>query len=169
MAITQSLSCSADLRYRYSGKEATADSSFKHVVNIKQTGFHIPFENEQLALYQIYQKLIADKARNRLICEDILESLKSNRSPLLLTERTEHLQIIADFLEGKVKNIIILKGGMSKKQQDSTVSMMGRKKFVFMITWTSQYQCLQECIKEDSVATNLLGMRLLIRETLLEN
>jgi superfamily II DNA or RNA helicase len=45
--------------------------------------------------------------------------LAINRSPLLLTERTVHLQIIGDLLTGKVKNIVILKGGMSKKQRDS--------------------------------------------------
>ncbi len=107
------------IRYRYSGKEATADSPFNHVVNVRSTGFQDPFEDAQPALYEIYQKLIADKARNDLICEDILKSLKSSRSPLLLTERTEHLQIIADLLTDKVKNIVILKGGMSKKQRNS--------------------------------------------------
>ena len=112
------------IRYRYSGKEATADSSFNHVVNIRQTGFHDKFKNEQPALYEVYQKLIADKARNELICEDILESLKRNRSPLLLTERTEHLQIMADLLKEKVKNIVILKGGMSKKQRDSAYEQL---------------------------------------------
>ncbi len=112
------------IRYRYSGKEATADSSFNHVVNIRSTDFQGPFENEQPALYEIYQKLIADKTRNELICKDILESLNSNRSPLLLTERTEHLQIIADILTDKVKNIVILKGGMSKKQRDSAYEQL---------------------------------------------
>jgi superfamily II DNA or RNA helicase len=107
------------IRYRYSGKEATADSLFNHVAHIRLTGFQGPFENNQPALYEIYQQLIADKTRNDLICKDILESLQSNRSPLLLTERTEHLQILAALLADKVKNIIILKGGMSKKQRDS--------------------------------------------------
>ena len=107
------------IRYRYSGKEATTDSSFNHVVYIRLTGFQDPFENDQPALYEIYKKLIVDNARNKLICEDILESLKSNRSPLLLTERTEHLQIIAELLKDKVKNIVILKGRMSKKQRNS--------------------------------------------------
>lgn len=54
-----------------------------------------------------------------ILSQIILESLKSNRSPLLLTERTEHLQIIAELLTDKVKNIVILKGGMSKKQRNS--------------------------------------------------
>ncbi|MCP3888862.1 MAG: restriction endonuclease subunit R, partial [Desulfobulbaceae bacterium] len=39
--------------------------------------------------------------------------------PLLLTERTEHLHILTELLADKVKNIVILKGGMSKKQRYS--------------------------------------------------
>ena len=107
------------IRYRYSGKEATADSSFNHVVRVRSTGFQNAFEDDQQALYEIYQKLMTDETRNELICKDILDSLKSNRSPLLLTERTEHLHILADLLKDKVKNIVILKGGMSKKQRDN--------------------------------------------------
>ncbi len=107
------------IRYRYSGKEATADSSFNHVVRVRSTGFQNIPENDQQALYETYQKLTTDESRNQLICKDILESLKSSRSPLLLTERTEHLHILADLLNDKVKNIVILKGGMSKKQRNS--------------------------------------------------
>jgi len=107
------------IRYRYSGKEATADSSFNHIVHIRATGFQNEIMSEQPALYEIYRNLIINPDRNALICDDLLDSLKDNRSPLLLTERTEHLHIIADLLASKVKNIIILKGGMSKKQRDS--------------------------------------------------
>ncbi len=88
-------------------------------VYIRPTGFQDEPANDQPALYEIYQKLIANETRNELICRDILESLKSNRSPLLLTERTEHLHILSDLLADKVKNIVILKGGMSKKQRVS--------------------------------------------------
>lgn len=107
------------IRYRYSGKEATADSSFNHVVRVRSTGFQNIPENDQPALYETYQQLTTNESRNQLICKDILESLKSSRSPLLLTERTEHLHILADLLNDKVKNIVILKGGMSKKQRHS--------------------------------------------------
>ncbi len=107
------------IRYRYSGKEATADSSFNHVVRVRSTGFQNVLENNESALYEIYQKLIVSKTRNDLICQDILDSLKDNRSPLLLTERTEHLDILNNLLMSRVKNVVILKGGMGKKQRDS--------------------------------------------------
>lgn len=106
------------IRYRYSGKEATADSAFNHIVRVRATSFQNEIMSEQPALYETYQNLIVNEDRNALICDDILDSLKDNRSPLLLTERIEHLHIIADLLIGKVKNIVILKGGMSKKKRD---------------------------------------------------
>ncbi|MCP3891873.1 MAG: restriction endonuclease subunit R, partial [Desulfobulbaceae bacterium] len=108
------------IRYRYSGKEATADSPFNHVVHVRATGFQNEIISKQPALYEIYRDLVTNSERNALICDDLLKSLKDNRSPLLLTERTEHLHIIADLLADKVKNIIILKGGMGKKQRDNT-------------------------------------------------
>ncbi len=55
------------IRYRYSGKEATADSSFNHVVNVRSTGFQDPFENDQPALYEIYQKLIVDICKTLIL------------------------------------------------------------------------------------------------------
>jgi superfamily II DNA or RNA helicase len=125
------------IRYRYSGKEATADSSFNHVVRMRPTGFQNAPENDQPALYEIYQRLIVDETRNELICKDIIESLNSNRSPLLLTERTEHLHILADLLADKVKNIVILKGGMSKKQRNSVEEQLkdiGKEERVILAT-----------------------------------
>jgi superfamily II DNA or RNA helicase len=86
-------------------------------VRVRLTGFQNALENNESALYEICQKLIVSKTRNNLICKDILDSLKENRSPLLLTERTEHLDILANLLTNKVKNVVILKGGMGKKQR----------------------------------------------------
>ena len=49
--------------------------------------------------------------------EDVLLAAREGRSPLVLTERTYHLQRLAELLDGKVKNIVILQGGMGKKQR----------------------------------------------------
>lgn len=43
---------------------------------------------------------------------------KKKGSPLLLTERTEHVDEFAERLKGFVKNIIVLKGGCGKKQRN---------------------------------------------------
>ena len=51
-----------------------------------------------------------------MIVDDVLETIRAGRSPVLLTERREHLTYFADALAGKVKNIIVLSGGMGRKQ-----------------------------------------------------
>jgi hypothetical protein len=39
----------------------------------------------------LYQELVNDDARNQRICADVLDSVNAGRSPLVLTERNDHL------------------------------------------------------------------------------
>ena len=39
----------------------------------------------------LYQELVDDEVRNRRICDDVVESVSNGRSPLVLTERNDHL------------------------------------------------------------------------------
>jgi superfamily II DNA or RNA helicase len=68
-------------------------------------------------LHELYAALANDKARNNLICIDLLRSIKTNRSPILLTERTSQVDEFASRLTGLVKHIVVLKGGMGAKQR----------------------------------------------------
>lgn len=47
-----------------------------------------------------------------MIFNDILNALEEKRSPIVLTERKEHLEILKQKLEKFVKHIIVLHGGM---------------------------------------------------------
>jgi very-short-patch-repair endonuclease len=67
---------------------------------------------------------VADSVRNQLICDDLLSVVREGRSPLLLTERVEHLQQLAQYLSGKVPCLTVLQGGMGRKElQRATVQM----------------------------------------------
>jgi len=56
--------------------------------------------------------LIKDGDRNGMICDDVLNNLKEKRSPIILTERKEHLEILKEKLQPIVKHLVILHGGM---------------------------------------------------------
>jgi superfamily II DNA or RNA helicase len=43
--------------------------------------------------------MVTDEARNDLIFDDVLRALEAGRSPVVITERTAHLEIIAKRLE----------------------------------------------------------------------
>jgi very-short-patch-repair endonuclease len=52
-----------------------------------------------------------------MICADALSEARAGRSPLLLTERTEHLQQLAERLSSEIPDVITLQGGMGRTEQ----------------------------------------------------
>jgi superfamily II DNA or RNA helicase len=105
------------IRFRETAKKQAEAMPFKHVVLTRFTDFNLPPELTDPKIQDIYSALVFDKHRNELIFSDLLRALEMGRSPLLLTERTEHLEWFAERLEGFAQNIIILRGGMGMKQR----------------------------------------------------
>jgi superfamily II DNA or RNA helicase len=52
-----------------------------------------------------------------MIIEDVLKAVGLGRSPIILTERKEHLSILEGLLCSRIPNLIVLKGGMGRKQR----------------------------------------------------
>jgi superfamily II DNA or RNA helicase len=65
----------------------------------------------------IYAALAADQDRNALIVEDVLTALAAGRRPVLLTERRDHLEHLRERLAGSVRNLVVLRGGMSSLER----------------------------------------------------
>lgn len=55
--------------------------------------------------------------RNNQIFNDVLQALEEGRSPILLTERKEHLEYFANRLRNFTRNMIVLQGGRSAKKR----------------------------------------------------
>jgi superfamily II DNA or RNA helicase len=103
---------------RYSDKQQGAAVLFNQTVYPRFTGFSFPElpSNTPTAIQDIFRVLCADENRNTLIIADILAAQAEGRECLVLSERLEHLTLLHDALEEKVKHLFILKGGMGKKQ-----------------------------------------------------
>lgn len=69
-------------------------------------------------------RLAAFQSRNALICEDVTDAVRQGRSPVVLTERTEHLAKLADHLTPAVRHVIVLQGGMGKKKLAGALAQM---------------------------------------------
>ncbi|MDB5550463.1 MAG: hypothetical protein JWL86_447, partial [Rhizobium sp.] len=61
----------------------------------------------------IYTALAQDSGRNDLIFDDVLKSLEAKRSPIVLTERKDHLDDLQQRFSPFVKNLVVLRGGAS--------------------------------------------------------
>jgi superfamily II DNA or RNA helicase len=73
------------------------------------------------AIHEIYSALMENEARNRLIVADVLLSISNGRFPVILTERKQHLEKLRALLEPKIENLIVMKGGMGKKQRKACI------------------------------------------------
>ena len=108
------------VRHRVNAKLQAALRPFEHTVIVRPTPFVSATETQPDKRRQfqlLYKALIEDDARNGRICEDILEAVRIGGSPLVLTERHEHLDRLADQLSGRVRHVIVLRGGTGRKQQ----------------------------------------------------
>jgi very-short-patch-repair endonuclease len=115
------------VRYRVNAKAQAALRPFEHTVIVRPTGFH-SFRNPELdrraEFLSIYKELMQDAGRNRRICEDVLQALRDFRSPLVLTERNEHLDALEAQLSGRVRHLVVLRGGMGKKEMDAVAERL---------------------------------------------
>ncbi len=110
------------VRYRGSVRQGVATHPFEHKVVVRPTGFRPlrPADPDvRVQFHKLYEELIADKERNRLICQDVIHALREGRSPLVLTERNEHLDSLTEQLTSELPHLIVLRGGMRKKELDA--------------------------------------------------
>jgi superfamily II DNA or RNA helicase len=104
------------IRFRVDARKQAQERPFEHVVISRHTSFRMP-PGEEEGIQYIYAAMIRHTPRNDLIFSDLLSALEEGCSPILLTERTEHVDEFAERLKGFAKNVIILKGGTGKKQR----------------------------------------------------
>jgi hypothetical protein len=79
-------------------------------------GIAVKLRDETPTIQQLYAGLIKDPVRNDLIFDDILTALEAGRSPVVITERKEHVAMLAERLSKFAKNVVVLRGGMSIRQ-----------------------------------------------------
>lgn len=71
------------------------------------------------SIQELYRALSEDERRNNLIIDDVISALEEGRSPILLTERKDHLNYLAERLRHFARHLIVLRGGMTSKLSQS--------------------------------------------------
>ncbi len=102
------------IRYRVSDKEQVKQRSIDHRVLIRETAFRLPLELEEASpsISSVYAALVKDAERNELILEDVRRAVASGHAPLVLTERRDHLEMLARRLDSLTGSVVVLHGGM---------------------------------------------------------
>lgn len=105
------------VRHRVDAKKQAATRPLEHKVIFRRTEFRLlrHRSDEKPAIQELYAKLTQNPARNDLIFDDILFALEGGRSPIVITERKDHLEMLAGRLSKFAKNVVVLRGGMGAR------------------------------------------------------
>lgn len=115
------------VRHQVHARSQAADSGIRHRARERHTRFKLP---EVLAMAErpsmpaIYAALAEDAGRNDLIFDDVLKSLEAKRSPIVLTERKDHLDYLHQRFSTFAKNLVVLRGGMSAKDRKAAAAAL---------------------------------------------
>ena len=108
------------VRHRVDARVQAAERGIRHRARDRLTQFELPASLasvERPSMPAIYAALAQDIARNDLIFDDVLKSLEAKRSPIVLTERKDHLDYLQKRFSPFVRNLVVLRGGMSAKDR----------------------------------------------------
>jgi superfamily II DNA or RNA helicase len=105
------------VRFAVDPRSQAARRPFDHKLMVRESSFRLDGSGADAGIQGIYAALAEDEARNRLILDDVLHALEEGRSPILLTERRDHLEYFAEQLRGFVRHLVVLQGCMTAKER----------------------------------------------------
>ena len=108
------------VRHRVSAKVQAAARPFTHSVFVRPTAFvsrREPDTDTRVQFQALYRELAEDERRNRFICDDVLHAVRDERSPLVLTERHDHLDRLVDALTGQVEHLLVFRGQAPRRKR----------------------------------------------------
>ncbi len=95
------------IRYQVQPLSAEGQHPFSNRLLIRETRFFA-----QGTIQDLYAALVADPQRNALILQDVRKALGEGRSPIVLTERRDHLELLVEALKDAVPHVVVLHGGV---------------------------------------------------------
>ena len=79
----------------------------------------VPEEN--ITFQRLTDSLIGDEVRNNLIVSDVQQALAEGRTPIILTSRTSHVEMLSRLLSNGHRHVISLIGSVSAREKKQTM------------------------------------------------
>ncbi len=101
-------------------------AGFERFVVPRFTSFKKPIgvDDKDFGITKIYAAIAENDLRNKLIISDVIEALKKGRTPIVLTQRSDHIALLADTLDKICPNVIRLIGKNSAKEKRITLERL---------------------------------------------
>ena len=84
------------VRHTVNPKGLAEERRFSRHLFVRETAWRMPDSQLAPKIQDIYRQMAGDADRNRQIVDDVIQALEEGRSPVLLTERRDHLEFFAE-------------------------------------------------------------------------
>lgn len=106
------------VRHRVEATTHAGTASLVRQILVRPTRFQLPVLEEETGFpdfTRLMDCLMHDETRNEFICGDIRRAVEQGSSVLVLTERTEHVEMLDTRLRESGLKVVAIRGGMGKK------------------------------------------------------
>ena len=111
------------IRFFADAKAQIQKQSFQRYLVPRFTSYR-PVTDDKQSFTALSQSLAESEIRNNLIIEDVLNVVAAGRTPIILTARTSHVELLAEMLKQHIINIIQLTGEGSAKNKRETLQKL---------------------------------------------
>ncbi len=115
------------VRHRADARAQAGGRGINHRAKRRSTEFRLPpllAASDRPSMSAVYAAIAKDEPRNSLIFDDVLKALEAKRSPVVLTERRDHLEYLQKRFSRFVRNLVVLRGGMSTGERKAAESAL---------------------------------------------
>jgi superfamily II DNA or RNA helicase len=112
------------VRFAVDARSQAARRPFDHRLIARETAFTAGSLDPTQGIQTLYAALAMDERRNQVILDDVVQAIREGRSPLLLTERKDHLEHLATRLRPFVRHVVVLQGGMTPGERRQALAQL---------------------------------------------
>jgi superfamily II DNA or RNA helicase len=112
------------VRFKVEPRNQAADQPMLHRLIVRETQFRVAEQITDAGIQSLYHALANDKTRNEQILNDVISAIDDGRSPIVLTERKDHLDYLARHLRGFVRHLVVLQGGVSTRERQAAIRQL---------------------------------------------
>ena len=111
------------IRYKVDAKQESKHRNFEHSIVPRFTSVRMPVfkKQDEWHITEVYQHICESNYRNELIVADIIDAINAGRNPLVLTERTSHIEQLVKLMSDKDFQIIILSGKLKTSERKESL------------------------------------------------
>jgi superfamily II DNA or RNA helicase len=156
------------IRYKDDAKKQAAKRPFEHYVIPRFTSLRVPLDKNEkdISIQELYSEIVVNEFRNQQILDDLVKSFEQGRNCLVLTERTAHVELLAQKLKEKIPEVISLTGGMGVKETREILNRIAETPADKQITLIATGKYIGEGFDEPRLDTLFLVMPISWKGTL---